>query len=391
MDEEKIIIGGWLLGRHLEDMDILEPSDFPYFGKVVKAIGEVGTDLFTLSRKLNMQITDFTEMTGMYQEFLYGQAVRQLADNKARVYLSQVTKDTPISEIAETVARYAETNLSDVPEPEKGIAMRYMNELDRRYKTEKVSWSVGIDSIMHTVRTKELTSIAARPSVGKSAFCLQIALGLARQRKKVLYFPLEMSTEQTVERIVLRTADIRPKNLMDGALDLNEWDELSKVVDKVEKMENGGNFMIFEGCNDLDKIKRLVRIHKPYAVIIDQLTQLTAKRSFTSRREQFSYMTNELKRMSMSEDTAVILACQINRAAQDTEPNMANLKESGSIEEDSDNVIILHRVPLSQLDDTTGFNEVRRPMLVKVEKQRSGGTGIVQERFLSDRYTFEVV
>lgn len=391
MDEEKIIIGGWLLGRHLEDMDILEPSDFPYLGKVVKEIGEVGTDLFTLSRKLNMQITDFTEMTGMYQEFLYGQAVRQLADNKARVYLSQVTKDTPISEIAETVSRYAETNLSDVPEPEKGIAMRYMNELDRRYKTEKVSWSVGIDSIMHTVRTKELTSIAARPAVGKSAFCLQIALGLARQRKKVLYFPLEMSTEQTVERIVLRTADISLKNLMDGALDLNEWNELSKVVDKVEKMENGGNFMIFEGCNDLDKIKRLVRIHKPYAVIIDQLTQLTAKKSFTSRREQFSYMTNELKRMSMSEDTAVILACQINRAAQDSEPNMANLKESGSIEEDSDNVIILHRVPLSQLDDTTGFNEIRRPMLVKVEKQRSGGTGIVQERFLSDRYTFEVI
>ena len=102
---------------------------------------------------------------------------------------------------------------------------------------------------------------------------------------------------------------------------------------------------------------------------------------YTSKREQFSYMTTSLKRLAMSEGVAVLLAAQVNRNAQNSEPTMAQLKESGSIEEDSDNIILLHGIPLDQLEDTTGWNDNNRPVLVKIEKQRDGRTGAVRTAF----------
>lgn len=391
MDEEKIIIGGWLLGYHLDDMDKLELSDFVGFGMIVKAIKELGTDMFRVSRSCNVPITDLVEMTSMYQPYLYGSAVRQMIETKVKTYLAKVPGDTSITEIAEKLTEFAEAeNINNVPKPAEGTAQNYLEELDRRAAHKPVSWGMGsIDYHMGGVRTKELTTVGARPSVGKSAFLLQVGLAIARQKKRVLYFPLEMSEIQTTERMILRNYPIAQKNLRSGTLTKEEWAVLNEAGQKVQNLEKTKNFMIFEGENNLSAIKRLVKIHKPYAVIIDQLTQLTDNKRFKDKREQFSYMTNELKRLSMAEDTAVILAAQINRSAQETEPTMANLKESGSIEEDSDNVILLHRVPLDQIEPPHEFDDIIRPVLIKIEKQRSGGNGVIQSRFTADRFTFE--
>lgn len=391
MDEEKIIIGGWLLGYHLDDMDILEPSDFTGYGMVVKAIKEQGTDFFRLSRTLNMPIADLAEMTSTYQPYLYGSAVRQVIETKGKRYLSEVPGDTPIGEIAERLSEFAEAeNVNDIPKPAEGTAQSYLQELDRRAAHKPISWGMGsLDYHMGGVRTKELTTIGARPSVGKSALLLQVGLAIARQKKRVLYFPLEMSETQTTERIILRNYPIAQRSIRSGMLTQEEWAMLNKAGEKVQNLEKSKDFMIFEGENNLSTIRRLVRIHKPYAVIIDQLTQLTDNKRFKDKREQFSYMTNELKRLSMAEDTAVILAAQINRSAQESEPTMANLKESGSIEEDSDNVILLHRVPLEQIEPPHDFDDIVRPVLIKIEKQRSGGTGVIQAKFTADRFTFE--
>ena len=391
MDEEKIIIGGWLLGYHLDDMDVLEPSDFTNYGHIAKVIKELGTDIFRISRRLNLPITDLTEMTSIYQPYLYGSAVRQMIDLKAKRYLTEVKGDTPIKEIAERLNEFAESeSINNIPKPAERIAESYLEELDRRAAHKPVSWGMGsLDYHMGGVRPKELTTVGARPSVGKSALLLQMGLAIARQKKRVLYFPLEMSTVQTAERIIMRNYPISQKGVRSGALTQEEWAMLNEAGQKVQNLEKSKHFMIFEGENNLSVIKRLVKIHKPYAVIIDQLTQLTDNKRFKDKREQFSYMTNELKRLSMAEDTAVILAAQINRSAQETEPTMANLKESGSIEEDSDNVILLHRVPLDQLEPPHEFDDIVRPILIKIEKQRSGGTGTIQAKFTADRFKFE--
>ena len=158
---------------------------------------------------------------------------------------------------------------------------------------------------------------------------------------------------------------------------------MSVAADKLNALEKSGNFEIFEGENDLSSIHSLIKRHKPFAVVIDQLTQLRDGK-FDSKREQFSHMTNELKRISMAEDCAVLLTCQVNRSAQETEPTMANLKESGSIEEDSDNIILLHRCKC----DDEEWDDLKRPMLIKIEKQRSGATGVIQAVMFTRKFKF---
>ncbi len=390
MDEEKIIIGGWLLGYHLDDMARLEPSDFTSCRDIVGAMKDVGTDTFRISRKLNIPITDLAEMTAMYQPYLYGSAVRQMIETKAKTYLAQVPGDTPVSQIADRLTEFAEAmNIGSLPKSAENLAGGYLEEIDRRMKEKPVRWMLpSLDYYMGGIRTKELTTVGARPSVGKSAFLLQAAQAIARQDKKVIYLPLEMSTMQTVERMVQSKGGISQERLRRGKLTDEEWGELSIRLDDVREVEKGKNFLLFEGCSNLAAIRQLVRVHKPFAVVIDQLTQLTDDRKFRDKREQFSFMTNNLKRIAMSEGVAVLLAAQVNRSAQQSEPTMANLKESGSIEEDSDNIILLHEIPLEQLEDTTGWDDTNRPVLVKVEKQRDGRTGSIKTCFRADRFTF---
>lgn len=123
-------------------------------------------------------------------------------------------------------------------------------------------------------------------------------------------------------------------------------------------------------------------------VVIDQLEQMRCSgEKFKDKRERFSYMTNQLKRISMTEDVAVWLACQVNRDASQSEPTLANLKESGSIEEDSDNVILLHRIPVEKMA-SSGWDDNNRPMIINVAKQRSGATGAINAQFIANKFTF---
>lgn len=386
-----MIIGAWLLGYHTEDLAVLEPSDFSQLGPVVNAIKHVGRNTFELSRAMNLPITFFVEMTSLYQEFLYQQAIVQIAEAKAKTYLANLKPNTPAADIAKHLEAIAGLqNVTNLSVPEENIALRYAEELDKRSQRTSISWGMkDIDWLMGGMRTTELTTVAGRPGTGKSALLLQIGLSIARQQKKVLYFPLEMSTTQTVERIILRTTDVSYRSLREGTLTRAEWEQLNIALDKVNNLEQKGDFMIFEGNNNLTEIKNLVSRYKPYAIIVDQLTQLRDNKSFKSLREQFSYMTNELKRLAMAEDIQVLLAAQINRNAQDSEPTMANLKESGSIEEDSDNVILLHRIPASKMEVPEEWDDNIRPMLIKIEKQRSGSVGTIQAKFLANKFRFE--
>ena len=109
-----------------------------------------------------------------------------------------------------------------LPIPAHDLAGSYLEEIDRRTKEKPVHWMLGsLDSYMGGIRTKELTTIGARPSVGKSAFLLQATREIARQGRKVLYLPLEMSTIQTVERLVQSKGGISQERLRHGRLTLS--------------------------------------------------------------------------------------------------------------------------------------------------------------------------
>lgn len=384
---EKMILGGWLSGEHLEDMDRINEKDLQSFRHIYRAIKAKGADVFGVSEMAKVTTVELMDMAKDYRDTFYQQAFTGLLDDKMRRYLKRAAETKSLTEIKDTLNKFEDVELEELPEPEKHLCSRYWQELDRRANQKLIHTGLrSLDNLLCGIRTKELTSVGARPAVGKSAFMLQIATNVAKSGEKILYFPLEMSTMQTVERILLRYLDVPQRKLRKGDVD---WKEMSVLADEtVMPLEESGNFLIFEAVNDINIIKALIRRHKPKLVVIDQLEQMRCStEKFKDKRERFSYMTNQLKRISMTEDVAVWLACQVNRDASQNEPTLSNLKESGSIEEDSDNVILLHRIPAEKMD-SSGWDDNNRPMIVNVAKQRSGATGAINAQFIANKFTF---
>lgn len=382
---EKTILGGWMLGEHLDDMEKLNNTDFPTYAELYRAIKKHGADIFRVMAETKMKRLEIAEITGAYAPAFYQQAMDAIAEEKARRFLEH-SKDTPLPEIVETLEALRAKEVITLPEPAENLVTDYWDELDRRAKQKIIKTGLtALDRLLCGIRPKELTAIGARPSVGKSAFALQIAVNVAKQGEKVLYFPLEMSTIQTTERMMLRYMDISQERLRRGDV---SWQDVSVCSDKIGVLENSGKFLIFEAVNDIEVIKALAKKHKPYMIVIDQLEQLKSSRErFKDKRERFSHMTNSLKRLTMTDDLAVWLACQVNRSAEDNEPTLSNLKESGSIEEDSDNVILLHRIAAENME-TDGWSDDKRPMLINLAKQRQGATGTLNATFMANKFTF---
>ena len=261
----------------------------------------------------------------------------------------------------------------------------FTDEIEARATAKTVNYGLPtLDKLTGGVKRKELTALAARPAVGKSAIALNIGLKVADQGQKVLYFPLEMSTMQTLERIVLQSGLLNTQKLRSGKMEIPEREFARDLLWELEKR---GTFKIYESVNRLEQIEGLVRKEKPFLIIIDQLTQMRASKGFASVRERFSYMTNNLKELAMKENIAILLLCQINRNAQGSQPSMADLKESGSIEEDSDNIILLHRLNPQDADNPDDWI-VDLPVMVSLEKQRSGETGRFVAAYRGERFKF---
>lgn len=387
VEVEKMLIGGWLLGEHLDDMDRIGEKDFTSLRHIYRAIKAKGADVFRVAETAKITTVELMDMAKNYRDSFYRQALTGMLDSKMRRYLKSAAETKSLTEIKETLNKFEDVELEELPEPASHLCTQYWEELDRRENQKMIYTGIrGLDRILCGIRTKELTAVGARPAVGKSAFTLQVAANVAKNGERVLYFPLEMSTTQTVERLMLRYMDVSQTKLRRGEVD---WKKLSVLADeKIMPLETSGNFLIFEAVNDINIIKALIKRHKPYMVVIDQLEQMRCSTErFKDKRERFSHMTNQLKRISMTEDTAVWLACQVNRDASQNEPTLANLKESGSIEEDSDNVILLHRIPAEKMA-SSGWDDNNRPMIVNLAKQRSGATGAINAQFIANKFTF---
>lgn len=388
-DQEMTIIGGWLLGNHLEDISRFKPTDFYSYPEVVSIMQTGERDVFNIFKAANIPLDTVSAFTDRYAEAFYMQAVKDLLRRRLTRRLANATPESNVEELVEELEEYRAYGTNITPEPYKDYSMSFIDELEARQKREIVNTGFpSLDRMLCGIRTKELTTIGARPAVGKSAFSLQIALRIASKGNKVLYFPLEMSAMQTLERVAMMMTKIENAKLRSGKLERADWDKLSNVTERLDSIEKSNCFQIYEGVNDFDTIKALVQKEKPYAIVIDQLEQMRARETFNSKRERFSYMTNNLKRLSMTEDIAVLLVAQVGRSVQGGEPTMDNLKESGSIEEDSDNVILLHRYKPDEMSNPSLWNDTTRPVNVKLEKQRSGQTGNFLTVFKADRFKF---
>lgn len=378
-DTAKIIIASWLQGEHAEDVRLVPVGLFPSpYMEIAKDI-RGGLDTGGLVKRHGAKL--ITDTVTSYSPVLYRNAVREVLTAEMHRTLPDGANPEQVKAHAEKFARY----WAEPPKP-SDLTVGYFDTLAKRKEQEPIDSGIpALDDYTNGIYPGQLTIVAARPGTGKSAFCLQVAYKVASKGRKVLFLPLEMSAAETVDRIVMRFADVPYKDLRSGRLSTEQIREVSAVIDNIDAMND--RFRVYENVRHISAIEELIRQEHPDLIVIDQLSQIQTDGAPTTR-ERYIEITRRLKAIALAEDVAIWLPCQMNRESSKTGAvSMDYLKESGSIEEDADIVVIL----TNQKDDNGKFKTDGAGRLVTMEiaKNRQGISGEKQTlSFVASRFTF---
>ena len=244
-----------------------------------------------------------------------------------------------------------------------------------------------LDDITSGLQNSELIVIAARPSMGKSSLVLNIAEHSGTKEKKpTLIFSMEMSAQQVAQNMLCSTAKIDAHLLRTGKLDDNQFSNLSLAMGDLSESEIFIDDTPGLGLLELRaKARRLKLQHNIQMIIVDYL-QLMEGRKAENRQQEISGISRGLKALARELEVPVIAVSQLNRSVETRDghtPRMSDLRESGSIEQDADVIILLHREDY--------YDPTKRPGEVdlNIVKQRNGPTGKVKLTFLREILRFE--
>lgn len=239
-----------------------------------------------------------------------------------------------------------------------------------------------LDKMTSGLQPGELIIIAARPSMGKTAFSLNLAQHMAlRSGKTVAYFSLEMGKESVMMRILASEAKINMKDIRSGRIPDNVWPKLINVAGHV----SDSKFFIDDtsGISPFEiraRARRLKAQHGLDAIMIDYLQLMDLKQKVESRERAVSEISKSLKTLAKELEIPVIALAQLNRGVEgrsDRRPMLSDLRESGSIEQDADIIMMLYRDDYYDKDDP----EKQGHAEVIVGKHRNGPTGTVKLRW----------
>ena len=394
---EELLLGAWIFGEHTEDINLFGEDDFEKpNNQVLKALKSGKKDILDISKASRVPVRDivgkYTQAFSNYS-IAYETCIHEKVTQSQKRLLQLSVIDGDLTGAIDRLNSLRDwENERKNPRPkEKNYADILIDELERRSSTPIIKWGVSVmDKYMASIMPGELTTIAARPSVGKSTIMLQMARHVAKQKQKILFYPLEMSKFAIIQRIVMNETGVSGEHIKTGRLTDEEIDLILSKREMLSDLYKSGNFVIMENRNNIEDIQKDIKDYKPFAVFIDQLTQLDSENQrFKDPRMRFTHMTRTLKRTALDNHMAVILACQINRSAQERVPTLADLKESGSIEEDSDNVILIHRYSEKEAQEK-GFrtDDSLTPLRFEIAKQREGAIGAQDMYSIGGKFVF---
>ncbi|HZY09652.1 MAG TPA: replicative DNA helicase [Bacteroidota bacterium] len=256
-----------------------------------------------------------------------------------------------------------------------------------------------LDNLTGGFQKADLVIIAGRPSQGKTALALSIARNAAlhpEKRTPVAIFSLEMAEQQLIIRMLSAEAKVNAHQLRTGRLPEESWKNLSRNVGRLAEAK------IFiddtPGLSILElraKARRLKAEHNIGLVIVDYLQLVSGPKNIESREREISWISRSLKALSKELDIPVIALSQLNRAVEsrgDKRPMLADLRESGAIEQDADVVLFVHRPEMfniMEIRDTDGSMIPSEGIAeIIVGKQRNGPTGITLLVFIKEYASF---
>ena len=320
-------------------------------------------------------------------------------DCAARAYDDSGEVNSLLDEVERNVLAINEDRVKEVPNM-KDQVMEAIVAIEQLYErrgaiTGLPTGFAGIDQMTDGLHGAEMIVIAARPSMGKTAFAMNIAEHVAIKAKHpVAIFSLEMSSQQLVQRLLGSVARVNLKKIRDGFLSERDFPNLtnaaSKLADSEIYIDDTSGLSILELRA---KSRRLKQKHNIQLIVIDylQLLRSPSKRAQENRQIEIAEISNGIKALAKELNIPIIVLAQLNRnpeARAGGKPRLSDLRESGSIEQDADLVGLLVRSEY-YAEDEEAKEETRGEAELIIAKQRNGPVGEVKLTFLKEYTRFE--
>ncbi len=426
IEAEQSVIGSMMMGREAISAasELLERTDFyqQQYGIVFEAMVEMynegqAVDMITLQNKLkSMQVP--TEISDL--EFVrtlltmvptsanvkyYARIVKEKAVLRALIKEAESIENTcymdnePLEDILEESEKkmfrlFEQRSNSDFV-PICKVVMDALNVIEMASKTRgnvtgHATGFTDLDYKTSGFQNSDMILVAARPSMGKTAFVLNIAQYMAfRQNKSVAIFSLEMSKQQLMNRLFAMEGRLDSQVLRNGNLQDHEWAELISTAGKI-----GNSNLIIDDTPGISvrelrsKCRKFKLEHGLDIIMIDYLQLMSGSggKSNESRQQEISEISRSLKAIARELNVPVVALSQLSRAVEsrtDHRPILSDLRESGAIEQDADVVMFLYRDDYYNKDSTMkGICELI------IAKQRNGPIGTVNLVWLPDYTKF---
>ena len=419
LEAEQSILGAILIDNEAlpKVLEILDPGDFYRLShkKIFNAMTDLfdknePIDLITLTDQLKRKddldaigglsyLSSLVDMTPTSANIRYhSKIVREKALLRGLIQSAQEisTKVYEDSLDAEDLVDYAEKAIFNISDKKikasfitlKDVIKDSFEMIERLYDKKDTITGVpsgfsDLDDLTTGFQKGDLIIIGGRPSMGKTAFALNVAQYVGLEvREPVAIFSLEMAKEQLAFRMLCAEALVNSNSIRKGFIKKEDWHKLTSAASNL----TGAPIFIDDssGVTVLElraKARRLKMEHGLSLIIVDYLQLMRGKGSFERREQEISDISRSLKGLAKELSVPVIAVSQLNRSVEQRRPPtpiLADLRESGAIEQDADVILFLYRDEIYNKEAKKGLAEII------IAKQRNGPTGNVHLSFLSN-------
>lgn len=419
---EKSVLGSFLIeNKTLQHLDSLNENDFSVEGhKIIfretkKLHNSKMLDIVTLGQKINnydipmSYISNLTILASPYNIenhilILRDKTRKRKLVNQSHKLIDEIKKDDDLEQLIynfEVNAKKIVNDDSTVEDDVMNIATKFLDYIENK-TDEKINFGIKfLDEMIGGLYKGELTTIAAKSGVGKTALALQILRSCLKQNKKVLLISREMSDVQMLTRNIVSLTGIDSKTIKNKVF---TDEQLEQIIKAIGVLTDNNNLFINDNIDRISRIKKRIRQVKPDVVIIDYLQLLTIEKNEGSREREVATLSREIKNMTLDFKIPIIQLSQLNDEMKDFRPwGERPMRDSKAIYHDSNNVIYIHEPQGGDLEEAcedNGLNvesvkaaKERSCLLVDliVAKNRDGSKGIKQHWFAGDRLYFQEV
>jgi replicative DNA helicase len=302
-------------------------------------------------------------------------------------YMETDDIERTLDEAEQIIFRVSQRRVNSDFVPLKALIADYLDKIDYLHENRGQvagvpTGFIDLDKLTGGLQPSDLIVIAARPSVGKSALTLSIAHATALKFKTCVgIFTLEMSAEQLVQRFVAIETGIDQQRLRTGNIEEREWDSIVRASNTLSEAQIFIDDTV--GISTLEmraKARRLAAQYPLGLIIVDYLQLMQSRRNVDNRVAEISEISRSLKGLARELNIPVVALSQLSRAVEartSHEPQLSDLRESGSIEQDSDIVMFIYRDEVyNQASERKGIADII------VAKHRNGPIGKISLRFV---------